>query len=63
LTEHLLRVTIARLQLSCVEGRIMKAMWMGFLGVVAIAALAGIVLSQAHLSTAELYSSGSTRLN
>jgi hypothetical protein len=41
----------------------MKAMWMGFVGVVAIAALAGIVLSQAHLSTAELYSSGSTRLN
>lgn len=36
---------------------------MGFLGVVVIAALAGALLSQAHLSTAELYSSGSTRLN
>lgn len=41
----------------------MKAMWMGFVGVVVIAALAGAVLSQAHLSTAERYSSSSTRLN
>jgi hypothetical protein len=41
----------------------MKAMWMGFLGVVVIAALAGVALSQADLSTAERYSSGSTRLN
>ena len=40
----------------------MKVMFMSFLAIVAIAAIAGAVLSQAHLSTAELYSISNTRL-
>jgi hypothetical protein len=40
----------------------MKAMWIAFLAIVGIAVIAGAVLSQAHLSTAERYSSGNTRL-
>jgi len=40
----------------------MKAMWAGFAAIVIIAAVAGIVLDSAEMSTGEQFSTESTRL-
>jgi hypothetical protein len=39
-----------------------RAMWMGLAAVLAIGAIAGIVLDQLHISSAERWSSSSARL-